>query len=69
MSSLLGLPSAPASSTATAPPPTPVAGASPAPINEPMVTLQAPTGETQSVPQSQVQHYVSLGAKPVGAAA
>jgi hypothetical protein len=33
-----------------------------------MVTLRAPSGEMKQVPQSMAQHYIQLGAQPVGGA-
>lgn len=37
-----------------------------APAQERMVMIQAPSGQSRQVPESQVQHYVSRGGKVVG---
>lgn len=78
MAQLLGLPARP-QTTATAPPtrgpavanyggPAPAAPAS-APAAQPLITIQAPNGQTKQVPASEQQHWESVGAKVLGAAA
>lgn len=36
------------------------------PSGPPMITIQAPTGQTKQVPASEAQHWISVGAKVIG---